>query len=124
MKVLLPNSFDLSLPPEAGVTWVIFDVNAPIPEEHRDAEALVVWLDPNATEHVAQLPQLKLIQGMMAGAESLHATNPPAGVILATANGLHDATVSEHAIALALYLVRDQRWLCCSSVAMRRSRTR
>lgn len=109
MKVLLPNSFALSLPPEEGVTWVTFDVSAPIPEEHRDAEALVVWLDPHAAEHVAQLPHLKLIQGMMAGAESLHATNPPAGVILATANGLHDATVSEHAIALALYLVRDLR---------------
>lgn len=41
MKILIPNTIELPL--TADVETVVYDIDADIPDEHRDAEVLVVW---------------------------------------------------------------------------------
>ncbi|WP_124038991.1 NAD(P)-dependent oxidoreductase [Neoactinobaculum massilliense] len=108
MKVLIPNSLDLDMPPTPGLDFVTYDVAAPIPAEHHDAEVLVAWGNPAEMMPVqaGSLPRLKLVQSLAAGGD--HARQAAAGpnVALAAGNGLHDATVTEHALALTLALLR------------------
>src|SRR5690242_6886090 len=43
VKLLLPDSLPLDPPLPEGVVAVRYDASAPVPDEHLDAEALVVW---------------------------------------------------------------------------------
>ena len=45
MKLLLPDSLPLAPAVPEGVQTVRYDASAPVPDEHLDAEALVVWVD-------------------------------------------------------------------------------
>lgn len=108
MKILLPDSVPLSPELPEGVTAVTYAVAEPIPEEHLDADVLVVWT--NSQQHLdataAAMPHLRLVQGLMAGPETMIRAGFADGVVLANGIGLHDATVAEHTLALLLALVR------------------
>lgn len=108
MKILLPDSIPLSPDLPEGVTAVSYAVAAPVPQEHHDADVLVVWT--NSQEQLdataAAMPGLKLVQGLMAGPDSLLRAGFGPGTQLANGVGLHDATVAEHTLALLLSLVR------------------
>lgn len=108
MKVLLPDTMPLSpsLPP--GVAAVIYDNHAPIPEEHFDAEVLVVWgySVPFLRQAAKQLSRLRLVQGLAAGPDTLLAAGFAPGVAISSGVGLHSRTVAEHALSLILALVR------------------
>jgi len=107
MKLLVPHSVDFVARPDDGVEAVSYDAAAPIPEEHRDAEALVVWA--NSAENMASartMPNLRWVQAMSAGAEDVINGGFADGVRLAKGSGVHDRTVSEHAVALGLTLLR------------------
>ncbi len=108
MKILLPNSVELapSLPP--GAHAVTYDAAAPIPEEHLDAEVLVVWANRNRhlREIAGKMPNLRLVQALLAGTDTLLRAGFPEDVIIASGVGLHDKTVTEHALTLTLSLVR------------------
>lgn len=108
MKVLLPNTIELNPQLPEGGTAVTYDSAAPIPAEHLDAEVLVDWevrrkMIADAAE---RLPNLKLVQALSAGADGV--LNAPFGesVAICSGVGLHDHTVTEHALALTLALLR------------------
>jgi phosphoglycerate dehydrogenase-like enzyme len=106
MKVLVPSSIRLDLP---GHDVVAFDATAPIPAEHRDAEVLVEWVMPaeRLAEAAHDLTALRLVQTLSAGPDAIAAAGFDDGVVLASGRSLHDATVTEHALAMLLALVRD-----------------
>lgn len=108
MKILVPTVIPIEFTAPDGVVDVRYDVREPIPEEHRDAEAIVLWL--NRPEQLnalpGQLPNLKWIQGLMAGPDAVHAAGFPAHVQVCAGVGLHDAPVAEHTLALILAAAR------------------
>ena len=107
MKVLLPDSVPLSPSLPDGVVTAVYPARGPIPAEHRDAEVLVVWNNSRRLfAEAAGLPRLRLVQGLMAGTDVVVAAGFPGPVTICSGVGLHDKTVSEHALALILALVR------------------
>lgn len=123
MKILVPTVIPIDFVVPDGVTRVDYDVTAPIPDEHRDAEAVVVWLNPG--ERLAalpsELPQVRWVQGLMAGTDSVHTAFAGTDVAIAAGTGLHDRPVAEHSLALILAAARrldeafsaqtESRWL-------------
>ncbi|MGY1836527.1 phosphoglycerate dehydrogenase [Blastococcus sp. SYSU DS0510] len=122
MKLLLPDSVPLDPDLPEGVVAVVYDASAPVPDEHLDAEAMVVW--GNSSAHLAavagRMPQLRWVQTLAAGPDAVLAAGFPDDVTITAGSGLHDRTVTEHALALTLALVRrlpaagraqaDHRW--------------
>ena len=123
VKVLIPRNatFDLARGQE-GVQFVAYDQRQPIPAEHQDAEVLVAWLNPSAqlARAANDLPRLRLVQGLMAGVNTLVAAGFSESVLISNGRGLHDQPVAEHTVALLLtaarriHLMRDaqheHRW--------------
>jgi phosphoglycerate dehydrogenase-like enzyme len=124
MKILFPTSTDFDFTKhEPGITYIPYEPREPIPEEHLDAEVLVVWL--NSRRHLntaaGSMPNLRLVQGLMAGVDSLIAAGFPPGIPISNGRGLHDLTVAEHTLALLLAAARrlhhlrdaqnQKRWL-------------
>ncbi|GAA1635437.1 phosphoglycerate dehydrogenase [Georgenia ruanii] len=108
MKLLLPDSLPLAPDLPDGVDAVVYDAAAPVPAEHRDAEALVVWGSSGADLAAAsdQMPNLRWVQTLAAGPDSVLRAGFPGDVVITSGSGLHDATVTEHALALTLALLR------------------
>jgi phosphoglycerate dehydrogenase-like enzyme len=108
MKLLLPGSLPLAPALPEGVEAITYDVSAPIPEEHLDAEALVVWgYSADDLRAVAgRMPRLRWVQTLAAGPDSVLAAGFPAHVTITAGSGLHDRPVAEHTLALVLALVR------------------
>lgn len=108
MKILLPDTMDLSPQLPSGWESAVVDAHAEIPPEHHDAEALVVW--GSSRRHLESaardLDQLRLVQSLAAGVEGILAAGFAEDVVIASGTGLHSPTVSEHALALILALVR------------------
>src|SRR5690606_12514557 len=108
MKILLPDTMPLDPTLPEGWEAVVVDARAEIPAAHHDAAALVVW--GSSRRHLAtaaaDLPQLRLVQSLAAGVEGILAAGFADDVVVATGAGLHSRTVSEHALALLLALVR------------------
>ncbi len=108
MKLLLPDSLPLSPRVPDGVDVVTYDAGAPVPDGHLDAEALVVW--GSAKDDVAavagRMPRLRWVQTLAAGPDSVLAAGFPDDVVVTSGAGLHSSTVTEHALALTLALVR------------------
>ncbi|GLI32384.1 MULTISPECIES: phosphoglycerate dehydrogenase [Brachybacterium] len=108
MKILLPDTMPLDPTLPEGWEAVVVDARAEIPAAHHDAAALVVW--GSSRRHLASaavdLPQLRLVQSLAAGVEGILAAGFADDVVVATGAGLHSRTVSEHALAVLLALVR------------------
>jgi phosphoglycerate dehydrogenase-like enzyme len=108
MKLLLPNS--LSLHPElpGTVEAVTYDVSAPVPGEHLDAGAMVVWGNSGAdlAAVAGRMPRLRWVQTLAAGPDAVLGAGFPDDVVVTAGTGLHDRPVTEHALALILALVR------------------
>ncbi len=105
MKVLIPNTIELTLP--SGYTVVEYAADETFPHEHVDAEVLVVWgnTTANLQDAANRLTSLRLVQTLAAGADAVVRAGF-AGVPIASGRSLHDAPVAEHALALTLALVR------------------
>ena len=108
MKLLLPDAIPLHPIVPDGVTTVVFDVTSPIPHEHRDAEAIVLW--GSSRDRLAtlpdELPHLSWIQGLMAGTDGVHAAGFSPDVTITSGRGLHDLPVAEHTLGLILAAAR------------------
>ena len=108
MKLLLPDSLHFSLRVGPEVSVATYAASRPVPPDHLDAEALVVW--GSARDDIAavadQMPNLRWVQTLAAGPESVLTAGFPEQVVLTSGAGLHDRTVSEHAVALVLALLR------------------
>lgn len=108
MKLLLPDSIALDLQAPEGVQVATYAVTEPIPAQHRDAEAIVLWYlgADRLAALPAELPQVRWVQGLLAGMESVQAAGFGADVILTGGRGLHDGPVAEHTLALVLAAAR------------------
>jgi phosphoglycerate dehydrogenase-like enzyme len=108
MKILLPGSLPLDPAVPAGVETIRYDVAAPVPEQHLDAEALVVWGNsPGDLRAVAgRMPRLRWVQTLAAGPDAVLGAGFPDDVLITSGQGLHDRPVTEHALALVLALLR------------------
>ncbi|PWH07528.1 phosphoglycerate dehydrogenase [Brachybacterium endophyticum] len=108
MKILLPDTMDLDPTLPEGWEAAVVDAREEIPAEHHDAAALVVW--GASRRHLASAAQnlhdLRLVQSLSAGVDGILAAGFAPEAPIATGAGLHSATVSEHALALLLSLVR------------------
>jgi phosphoglycerate dehydrogenase-like enzyme len=108
VKLLLPDSMPLDPSLPEGVAAVVYGASAPVPDEHLDAEALVVW--GSSGDHLAavagRMPRLRWVQTLAAGPDAVLAAGFPEDVVITSGTGLHDGPVTEHALALVLALVR------------------
>ena len=108
MKILLPDTMPLDPALPQGWEAVTVDARAEIPAEHHDADVLVIWGASrrhlaSAAEH---LDRLRLVQSLSAGIDGILAAGFRTDVTIAAGAGLHSLTVSEHALALLLSLLR------------------
>lgn len=108
MKILVPTVIPIELEAVDGVERVDYDVADPIPQEHRDAEAIVLWLNPADRMNALpdELPELRWVQGLMAGTDAVHAAGFGPDVVITAGVGLHDQPVAEHTLALLLAAAR------------------
>jgi len=108
MKLLLPDSLGFSLDLPFAVRPVTYDAARRVPSEHLDAEALVVWGSSHRdiAAVASQMPHLRWVQTLAAGSESVLAAGFADDVVLTSGSGLHDLTVTEHALTLVLALLR------------------
>ncbi|KAE8762806.1 NAD(P)-dependent oxidoreductase [Georgenia thermotolerans] len=108
MKLLLPDSLPLAPDLPDGVDAVVYAAAAPVPAEHRDAEALVVWgsSGDDLAAVADKMPHLRWVQTLAAGPDTVLRAGFPDDVVVTSGSGLHDATVTEHALALTLALLR------------------
>lgn len=108
MKLLIPDTFEGSLDLPDDVEVVTYTAAEPVPDEHLDAEALVVWGNaPGTLAAVAdRMPDLRWVQSLAAGDDLILSGGFAEHVILTGGAGLHNRPVAEHALGLALALVR------------------
>lgn len=109
MKLLLPNSLPLDLAPIDGVEHVVYDIEHPISAEHHDAEALVAWgnSDAQLSDAAKNLTRLRWVQTLAAGPDQAVNAGFTAEATITSGRSLHNATVAEHALALALAAARS-----------------
>ncbi|MDI2036610.1 NAD(P)-dependent oxidoreductase [Paenarthrobacter nitroguajacolicus] len=107
MKILVPDTIELDLS-NLDDNVVVYQVDRPVPAEHRDAEVLVVWRNTaeNLADAAKELPSLKLVQTLAAGPDSVLAAGFADTVAITSGRSLHDGPVAEHALALVLAAVR------------------
>lgn len=108
MKLLIPAQIDLELPPDDEVVVVRYAPDAPLPDEHLDADVLVVWQNTAAAlrDAASRCTALRLVQTLAAGPDAVLAAGFPPQVPIASGRSLHDETVTEHTLALVLACVR------------------
>jgi phosphoglycerate dehydrogenase-like enzyme len=108
VKLLLPDSLPLAPDLPEGVEAVAYAVSAPVPDEHLDADALVVWGNSGAdlAAVAGRMPRLRWVQTLAAGPDAVLGAGFPEDVVITGGAGLHSRTVTEHALALVLALVR------------------
>lgn len=109
MKVLLPTSLPLEMTgTHADVTFVPYDVTLPVPQEHTDAEVLVVWGNTRSqlADSATRLTHLRWIQALAAGPDVIIAAGFAPEVVITSGRSLHDGPVAEHTLGLALTAAR------------------
>ena len=115
MKILLTDTGYIDPSPirAAGHDVVLFSESEPVPDEHHDAEGLVLWGGGGSgrADVLAQMParltRLRWIQTLAAGPDNVLAAGFPDSVAITSGRHFHDRTVAEHAAALALGCVRS-----------------
>jgi len=119
MKLLLPDSIDLDLP--ADVEGTAYAIDQPIPDEHADAQALVVWGNPpwQLRDAAERLTRLRWVQTLAAGPDAVLAAGFAPEVVITGGTGLHDVTVAEHALTLTLAAARRVNLLVRAQIGHR-----
>lgn len=109
MKLLYPTSLELDTPKLEGFSISLqpYDVTAPLPPEHHDADILVTWGNSAAMlEDAAKHLQLRWVQSLAAGPNDVLAAGFSPQVVITSGSGLHDHTVAEHTLGLLLNAAR------------------
>lgn len=121
MKLLVPDGIRVDQDALNGVEVVAYAVDAPIPAQHTDADALVVWGNPAAQlrDTATRLPNLRWVQTLAAGGDSVLAAGFAPDVVLTVGGGLHNQPVAEHALALVLAAARRLNVLIRAQVGHR-----
>ena len=108
MRLLIPDDAPFATTELSGVEVVPYAPSAPLSADQLDVDAAVVW--GFAAGNLAQLagsPRLRWVQTLAAGPDGVMAAGFDPGVIISTGRGFHDRTVTEHAVALILALLRQ-----------------
>jgi phosphoglycerate dehydrogenase-like enzyme len=110
VKILIPDTIPLD-PAELrsdDLEPIGYRIAEPLPEEHVDAEALVVWSNGKAqlADAARRLTRLRWIQDLAAGPGAVLQAGFRDDVLLTSGRSLHDRTVAEHALALTLAAAR------------------
>lgn len=107
-KVLLPNAIPLAPIGPNGVTYVTYDVAAPLPTAHLDAAGFVAWGNPPSQleEAAGRLRNLRWVQTLAAGPDSVLTAGFRPEVTITSGRSLHDGPVAEHALGLVLAAAR------------------
>lgn len=118
MKVLLPDTIDLDLHLDDSA---VYRVGEPLPDEHTDAEVLVVWGNPADTlaDAARRLTRLRWVQTLAAGPDAVLAAGFAPDVVVTAGLGLHDRTVTEHTLALVLAVARRLHLLVRAQIGHR-----
>jgi phosphoglycerate dehydrogenase-like enzyme len=121
VKLLLPDSVEITLEPLDGVETARYAVDRPIPAEHADAEALVVWGNPadQLRDAASRLGRLTWVQTLAAGPDAVLAAGFGPDVVITSGAHLHDVTVAEHTLALILAAARRLNLLVRAQVGHR-----
>jgi phosphoglycerate dehydrogenase-like enzyme len=121
MKLLLPDSIDLDVAVPDGVQSIVYAIDRPVPDEHADAEALVVWSNPVAQlrDSARRLSRLRWVQTLAAGPDAVLAAGFAPDVVITGGTGLHDLTVAEHALTLTLAAARRLNLLVRAQIGHR-----
>jgi phosphoglycerate dehydrogenase-like enzyme len=121
MKVLLPGSIALDPELPAGVQAVVYDVRAPVPEEHADAEVFVAWGNStdNLTDAARRLTAVRWVQTLAAGPDAVLQAGFASDVVVTAGLGLHDRTVAEHTLGLVLAAARRLNLLVRAQIGRR-----
>ena len=108
MKILIPDSIELTFPVRDVDNYVVYSITAPFALEHADAQILVLWGNSanNLDSAVHDLPNLQLVQTLAAGPDAALAAGFAPHITICSGRSLHDGPVAEHALAMILYLVR------------------
>ncbi len=125
MKILVPDTIPLD-PAELAedglaLEAVTYAASGPLPDAHLDAEALVAWGNGpgSLADAASRLTRLRWVQDLAAGpAATLQAGFGP-DVVITSGRSLHDATVSEHALALVLAAARHLPWAVRAQIGHR-----
>lgn len=106
--ILLPTSLDGAPRLPQVLRAVRYDVDAPPPPDAADADAVVVWGNPGPRlrELAEAARRVRWVQTLMAGPDAVLAAGFPDDAVVTSGRGLHDATVTEHVLALVLAGVR------------------
>ncbi|MCJ8503473.1 phosphoglycerate dehydrogenase [Kocuria flava] len=109
MKILIPDTADIAPADLPGHEVVRYDAQAPVPQEHADAQVLVDWGTPLDVlqETARRLTRVELVQALAAGPDAVLQAGFRREAVLCAGIGLHTLTVAEHALALMLHLVRQ-----------------
>lgn len=109
MKILIPSTTDIDPGDLTDHEVIRYPAKEPIPPEHADAEAVVVWGTPFdvLVETARRLHQVKLVQALAAGPDSVLKAGFRDEAVICSGVGLHTKPVAEHALALILGLVRQ-----------------
>ncbi|WP_433790579.1 phosphoglycerate dehydrogenase [Actinoplanes sp. CA-252034] len=121
MKVLLPDSIALDPELPAGVHGVVYDVRAPVPAEHTDAEVFVAWGNSgdNLADAARRLKAVRWVQTLAAGPDAVLQAGFAEDVIVTAGLGLHDRTVAEHTLGLVLAAARRLNLLVRAQIGRR-----
>jgi phosphoglycerate dehydrogenase-like enzyme len=124
--VLLPADIGFRLSPPSGVEVALFDAAAPVPPEHHDGDALVIFnIPPDVLrQDAARLTKLRWIQSLSAGTDSVFTVGLGRDVVVTSGRGLHDGPVAEHTLALVLAAARRLNLLVRAQVETVRSSAR
>lgn len=106
--MLIPNTIAINLAPTPGVDVVVYSPYEPLPQEHHDAQALVVWGGSHRflSQLAQDLTQLEWIGALSAGIDNIEKAGFASGIVVTNASGLHDSPVAEHTLALVLAATR------------------
>ncbi len=107
MKILLTEGAEVQVEWPRGTEVIRFRESEPIPSEHLDAEVVIAWGHAASLPSLLLMPNLSWVQSLSAGTDAFQALGLPESVLLTSGRGLHDRTVTEHAVALLLSLVRE-----------------
>ncbi|GIE74181.1 phosphoglycerate dehydrogenase [Actinoplanes philippinensis] len=121
MKVLLPGSVALDPDLPEGVHGVVYDVHAPVPEQHTDAEVFVAWGNSgdNLADAARRLKAVRWVQTLAAGPDAVLQAGFAADVVVTAGLGLHDRTVAEHTLGLVLAAARRLNLLVRAQIGRR-----
>jgi phosphoglycerate dehydrogenase-like enzyme len=120
MKLLVPDSVDLDLDLPDDVQTVVYAIEKPIPGEHADADVLVVWGNPpgQLRDAATRLRRLRWVQTLAAGPDAVLEAGFAPEVVVTAGLGLHDLTVTEHALTLVLAAARRLNMLVRAQVTI------